>query len=53
MLIAWLDDLAQSPPERIAHRKTLTTDLATTLAALGKNLSPKRKAALQLLDHED
>jgi hypothetical protein len=53
ILIAWLDDLEQGPTERIAHRKTLNPDLATTLEALGKNLSPKRKAALQLLDHED
>jgi len=49
MLIAWLDDLEQSPQQRIEHRKTLNPDLATTLEALGENLSPKTKVALQLL----
>jgi len=49
ILIAWLDDLEQSPQERIEHRKTLNPDLATTLEALGENLSPKTKAGLQLL----
>jgi len=49
MLINWLDDLEQSPQQRIEHRKTLNPDLATTLEALGENLSPKTKVALQLL----
>jgi len=49
ILIAWLDDLEQSPQDRIEHRKTLNPDLATTLEALGENLSPKTKATLQLL----
>lgn len=50
VLLAWLDDLTQAPAEKEAKRKTLDPDLATTLAALEKALSPKTRFRLGLIE---
>ena len=48
ILTAWLDDLDCAPADRVRRRKALDPDLATTLEALGQNLSANTKARLQL-----
>ncbi len=49
ILLSWLDDLKQPPAEKEAKRKTLDPDLATTLAALEKALTPKARFRLGLI----
>jgi hypothetical protein len=49
ILQAWLHDLSLPEVERLALRKTLDTDLATTLTELEKELSVKTKQRLGML----
>jgi|GEM_PF-1260652 len=50
VLHAWLDDLECAPDQRTQRRQSLPPDLAATLDALAKNLSPKARSRFEILE---